>query len=89
MFFSNHGLLGEGVDDHGGPYSQLFADICVELQSDVLPLLVPSPNQVGAVGKHQEKFIINPLVHSVRLLPSPPLSVFPSSSWFLSVLSDF
>jgi len=55
---------GEGVDDHGGPYSQLFADICAELQSSVVPLFVPSSNQTEAIGGNQDKFIVNPLMES-------------------------
>eukprot|EP01127_Copromyxa_protea_P016192 TRINITY_DN4774_c0_g1_i1.p1 TRINITY_DN4774_c0_g1~~TRINITY_DN4774_c0_g1_i1.p1 ORF type:complete len:3370 (-),score=764.10 TRINITY_DN4774_c0_g1_i1:441-9626(-) len=54
-------LVGFGVDDHGGPYSGLFIDVCNELQSDMFPFFVPTPNQTGGVGKHREKWIINPL----------------------------
>uniref|UniRef100_A0A6B2L8M4 HECT domain-containing protein n=1 Tax=Arcella intermedia TaxID=1963864 RepID=A0A6B2L8M4_9EUKA len=61
-------MKGEGVDDHGGPYSQLFTDICLELQrinedgTPFLPLFVPSPNNVSGQGLNQEKFVINPIL---------------------------
>eukprot|EP01126_Amoeba_proteus_P005730 TRINITY_DN11964_c0_g1_i2.p1 TRINITY_DN11964_c0_g1~~TRINITY_DN11964_c0_g1_i2.p1 ORF type:complete len:528 (-),score=119.97 TRINITY_DN11964_c0_g1_i2:522-2105(-) len=53
-------LVGFGVDDHGGPYSGVFTDICSELQSSILPFFIPSPNQASGVGKEREKWIINP-----------------------------
>eukprot|EP01121_Diplochlamys_sp_Union-15-3_P005925 TRINITY_DN1628_c0_g1_i3.p1 TRINITY_DN1628_c0_g1~~TRINITY_DN1628_c0_g1_i3.p1 ORF type:complete len:512 (+),score=59.66 TRINITY_DN1628_c0_g1_i3:105-1538(+) len=51
---------GEGVDDNGGPYREVFMDICAELQSNVLPLFIPSPNHEHDVGENREKFVINP-----------------------------
>jgi len=61
-------LKGEGVDDHGGPYSQLFTDVCNELQSSVpiLPLFVRTPNNISQQGQNQEKFMINPHLPSME-----------------------
>lgn len=53
---------GEGVDDYGGPYREIFAQIPTELQTVcrnikttkcVLPLLLPAPGDFDA-------FVINP-----------------------------
>merc|ERR1711990_340922 len=62
---------GEGVDDYGGPYREVFAQFCAELQavasdssdklaSCVLPLLMPCPNWRNGVGDNREKYVINP-----------------------------
>ena len=36
---------GEGSDDYGGPYREVFSHVCEELESDLLPLLIPIPNK--------------------------------------------
>jgi hypothetical protein len=73
-------FLGEGVNDYGGPYRAVFEQIVDELQDDrlplsqrpgekcLLPLLVPCPNRMGAVGPNQDKFVLNPG-------PSSPLAL--------------
>lgn len=73
-------FLGEGVNDYGGPYRAVFEQIVDELQDDrfplsqrpgekcLLPLLVPCPNRMGAVGSNQDKFVLNPG-------PSSPLAL--------------
>lgn len=35
---------GEGAEDAGGPYNETFTNICNELQSNYLHLLVPTSN---------------------------------------------
>ncbi|KAH9257832.1 hypothetical protein BASA81_003851 [Batrachochytrium salamandrivorans] len=62
-------LIGEGVDDYGGPYRQVFEAICDELQNDsepdsagscLLPLLLPCPNRLHSVGDFgRDKFVLN------------------------------
>jgi len=65
-------FLGEGVNDYGGPYRAVFEQVVDELQCDafvsagrkasercLLPLLIPCPNRIAAVGANQDKFLIN------------------------------
>jgi hypothetical protein len=40
-------FVGEGVDDHGGPYRALFSSCAVEEPAGCLELLVPVPNERG------------------------------------------
>ncbi|RYH27830.1 hypothetical protein EON65_13005 [archaeon] len=68
---------GEGVDDYGGPYREIFQQICIELQllyptgnstskpDCFLPLLMPAPNW-HADGDIGEKyvFMLNPTITS-------------------------
>jgi len=51
---------GEGVTDHGGPYSQVLTDCCSELQSHLIDLFIPTPNNKSEHGKNQDHFMINP-----------------------------
>ena len=58
---------GEGVDDYGGPYREVFTSISHELamlrRSDcvkdgcIINLLTPTPNWVNGVGEERESFI--------------------------------
>ena len=41
---------GEGSIDAGGPYRETLTNICNELQSAVLPLLIPTPNNKNNHG---------------------------------------
>lgn len=74
-------LIGEGVDDYGGPYRQVFEAICDELQNDtewegnakpqacLLPLLIPCPNRYHSVGDFgRDKFVLNCSANSPSLL---------------------
>jgi len=36
--------MGEGSQDAGGPFRESLVNMCDELQSDALPLLIKSPN---------------------------------------------
>jgi hypothetical protein len=40
----NSKFIGEGSIDVGGPYRETIHEICKELQSHVLPLLIPTQN---------------------------------------------
>ena len=53
-------FLGEGVNDYGGPYREALAQICAELHSETLPLLVRSPNCVHGAGGNREVYVPNP-----------------------------
>lgn len=72
-------LIGEGVDDYGGPYRQVFEAICDELQNDsepdiagggcLLPLLLPCPNRLHSVGDFgRDKFVLNCAADTPSLL---------------------
>ncbi|CUV04134.1 unnamed protein product [Cryptosporidium hominis] len=50
---------GEGGIDAGGIYRDLLSHICLELQSDKLPLFVVCPNSYG-YGENQFYFVPNP-----------------------------
>ncbi|POM82093.1 HECT-domain (ubiquitin-transferase) family protein [Cryptosporidium meleagridis] len=50
---------GEGGIDAGGIYRDLLSHICLELQSDKLPLFVACPNSYG-YGENQFYFVPNP-----------------------------
>jgi len=73
---------GEGVDDYGGPYREVFAQFCAELQATkaeegvdggaercVLPLLMPCPNRRHGVGSNRERFVVAP---DTLLAPGAP-----------------
>lgn len=73
-------FIGEGVNDYGGPYRALFEQIVDELRFDgttaggttvadkcLLPLVVPCPNRVSAVGSNQDKFMLAPSASPLAL----------------------
>eukprot|EP00742_Colponemidia_sp_Colp-10_P007630 GILJ01008224.1.p1 GENE.GILJ01008224.1~~GILJ01008224.1.p1 ORF type:complete len:2318 (+),score=345.48 GILJ01008224.1:234-6956(+) len=51
---------GEGGEDAGGLFRESITHVCSELQSPVLPLLIPCQNQQNDMGSNREKWIINP-----------------------------
>lgn len=51
---------GEGSIDAGGPYRETLTNICNELQSTVLPLLIPTPNNKNNHGQYRECWMVNP-----------------------------
>ena len=48
-------LQGEHASDSGGPYHEVISNICDELQSDYLDLLIKNPNNLL-----NDKYILNP-----------------------------
>ena len=50
---------GEGSQDAGGPFRELFVNIASELMSPVLPLLIKSPNNRNEFGSHRDCYILN------------------------------
>ncbi|XP_050522470.1 E3 ubiquitin-protein ligase HERC2 [Daktulosphaira vitifoliae] len=53
-------FVGESVDDYGGGYSESITEICEELQSGSLPILIQTPNGREDTGTSRDCFIINP-----------------------------
>ena len=51
---------GEASIDAGGPYNESMSNMCDELQSSFLRLLVPTQNNVHNIGENRESWIINP-----------------------------
>jgi E3 ubiquitin-protein ligase HERC2 len=55
-----------------GPYRESISQMCLELQGNAVPLLIPCPNQQLAkesigVGENREKFILNPATSALHL----------------------
>mmetsp|Transcript_43568 Transcript_43568/g.57694 ORF Transcript_43568/g.57694 Transcript_43568/m.57694 type:complete len:123 (-) Transcript_43568:819-1187(-) len=53
-------FLGEGSIDAGGPFRESLVNIVQELESDMLPLLIKSPNNKNEHGLYRDCFILNP-----------------------------
>jgi hypothetical protein len=52
-------FYNEGAEDAGGPYRESIAQMCAELQSNLLPFLIPCPNSRDGMGENRDKFIPN------------------------------
>ncbi|XP_071450243.1 probable E3 ubiquitin-protein ligase HERC1 [Hetaerina americana] len=53
-------LLGEGADDAGGVFDDTITEMCQELTSGLVPLLVPTPNALNDTGYNRDRFMLNP-----------------------------
>ena len=53
-------FVGESVDDCGGGYSESVAEMCEELMSGTLALLIPTPNGREEEGSSRDCFLLNP-----------------------------
>ena len=53
-------LQGEHASDQGGPYHEVISNICNELQSDYIDLLIKTPNNKNEYGLLNDKYIVNP-----------------------------
>ena len=60
-------FTGEGSIDAGGPYNEVISNICEELQSKYLPLMVQCPNGVQNLGENRECWVPNPAASSAIL----------------------
>ena len=49
-------LAGEHAHDAGGPYREVWSQLAAELESDGLPLLLPTPNGVEGIGHNRERW---------------------------------
>uniref|UniRef100_A0A3B4BGY9 HECT-type E3 ubiquitin transferase n=1 Tax=Periophthalmus magnuspinnatus TaxID=409849 RepID=A0A3B4BGY9_9GOBI len=53
-------LVGEGADDAGGVFDDTITEMCQELQSSVVDLLIHTPNSFADVGSNTDRFLLNP-----------------------------
>ncbi|XP_029920656.1 probable E3 ubiquitin-protein ligase HERC1 isoform X2 [Myripristis murdjan] len=53
-------LVGEGADDAGGVFDDTITEMCQELQSGVVDLLIHTPNSFTDVGSNTDRFLLNP-----------------------------
>ena len=51
---------GEASTDAGGPYNESISNMCDEIQSSYLRLLVPSQNNTQNIGENRDSWVINP-----------------------------
>ncbi|EMP26120.1 Putative E3 ubiquitin-protein ligase HERC1 [Chelonia mydas] len=52
-------LVGEGADDAGGVFDDTITEMCQELETGVVDLLIPSPNATAEVGYNRDRFLFN------------------------------
>ncbi|XP_053504405.1 probable E3 ubiquitin-protein ligase HERC1 isoform X4 [Ictalurus furcatus] len=57
-------LVGEGADDAGGVFDDTVTEMCQELQSGVVDLLIRTPNSSADVGSNTDRFLLNPAAAS-------------------------
>ncbi|KAJ7986812.1 hypothetical protein DPEC_G00332260 [Dallia pectoralis] len=57
-------LVGEGADDAGGVFDDTITEMCQELQSGVVDLLIHTPNSSTDVGSNTDRFLMNPAAAS-------------------------
>ncbi|KAK5649906.1 hypothetical protein RI129_000935 [Pyrocoelia pectoralis] len=57
-------LIGEGADDAGGVFDDTITEMCQEIVSSAVPLLVPTPNAVTDEGFNKDKYLFNPQMNS-------------------------
>ncbi|XP_052792637.1 probable E3 ubiquitin-protein ligase HERC1 isoform X2 [Mya arenaria] len=57
-------LLGEGADDAGGVFDDTITEMCLELESGVVPLLLPTPNTSTETGNNRDRYVLNPSLRS-------------------------
>eukprot|EP00163_Fabomonas_tropica_P003354 TRINITY_DN12848_c0_g2_i1.p1 TRINITY_DN12848_c0_g2~~TRINITY_DN12848_c0_g2_i1.p1 ORF type:complete len:3091 (+),score=552.10 TRINITY_DN12848_c0_g2_i1:91-9273(+) len=57
-------LKGEGAEDAGGPYREVFSQFASEIQSAPLSLFIPVPNSRLNVGDNRDKYMPNPQANS-------------------------
>ncbi|CAL8352432.1 unnamed protein product [Merluccius merluccius] len=53
-------LVGEGADDAGGVFDDTITEMCQELETGVVDLLIPSPNASAEVGYNRDRFLLSP-----------------------------
>lgn len=61
-------LIGEAADDAGGVFDETIAQMCEELQSGTLDLLIPTPNARNKCGFNTDRFVFNPRCTSSKML---------------------
>uniref|UniRef100_A0A8D2ZRX9 HECT-type E3 ubiquitin transferase n=1 Tax=Scophthalmus maximus TaxID=52904 RepID=A0A8D2ZRX9_SCOMX len=53
-------LVGEGADDAGGVFDDTITEMCQELETGVVDLLIPAPNATAEVGYNRDRFLLSP-----------------------------
>ncbi|KAJ1212717.1 hypothetical protein NDU88_000367 [Pleurodeles waltl] len=53
-------LIGEGADDAGGVFDDTITEMCQELLSGKVDLLIPTPNGTDEAGSNRDRFLLNP-----------------------------
>lgn len=53
-------LIEEAADDAGGVFDETITEMCEEIKTGVMPLLLPTPNNINDVGYNRDKFLFNP-----------------------------
>lgn len=59
-------LVGEGADDAGGVFDDTITEMCQELTTDVVPLLIPTQNSINEDGFQRDKFLLNPELNTTQ-----------------------
>lgn len=49
-------LVGEGADDAGGVFDDTMTEMCHELVSGAVSLLIPTPNSVSDTGNNRDRY---------------------------------
>ena len=49
-------LIGEGADDAGGVFDDTITEMCQELESGTVPLLIPTPNAKNESGNNRDRW---------------------------------
>ncbi|CAH0559022.1 unnamed protein product [Brassicogethes aeneus] len=57
-------LVGEGADDAGGVFDDTITEVCQEITTGIVPLLIPTPNAVNDEGYNRDKYLLNPQLNS-------------------------
>ncbi|XP_068190129.1 probable E3 ubiquitin-protein ligase HERC1 isoform X2 [Antennarius striatus] len=57
-------LVGEGADDAGGVFDDTITEMCQELQSGAVDLLINTPNSFADMGSNTDRFLLNPAASS-------------------------
>ncbi|XP_033633807.1 probable E3 ubiquitin-protein ligase HERC1 isoform X2 [Asterias rubens] len=61
-------LVGEGADDAGGVFDDTITEMCQELETGVVPLLIATPNASADAGSNRDRFLLNPSLCNDELL---------------------
>ena len=59
QFFRSY-IKGEESYDCGGPMRDIISNMCIELMSDALPLLIPTANNAASIEVDIDCFRLNP-----------------------------
>ena len=59
---------GEGAQDVGGPYREALDNLCAELHSEALPLLVRTPNATQLNALDRDRRTLNPAALGPRAM---------------------